>query len=214
MTAETTDRSDEMNGTAGDALDYPEGSALEIADADAELDHGHIDESTSGAAATRSLPAHRASTVVVLVMVLMLGALVGWLGHRVHQSQQTSQQHADFVHAARQAAINLTTVDWQHVEADVQRIVDSASGPFRDEFTKRSQPFADVVKQAQSKSEGTVAAAGLESVDGEQARVLVAVNVKTTNAGVQEPRPRAWRMRIDVQKVDNDIKVANVEFVP
>ena len=71
-----------------------------------------------------------------------------------------------------------------------------------------------MVKQAQSKSEGTVTSAGLESSDGDRGQVLVAVSVKTSNLGAAEQEPRAWRMRIDVQKVDDEFKVANVSFVP
>ncbi len=71
-----------------------------------------------------------------------------------------------------------------------------------------------MVKQAQSKSTGEVTAAGVESETGDSAQVLVAVTVKTSNAGAPEQEPRAWRMRISVKKVDNDAKVSNVEFVP
>jgi Mce-associated membrane protein len=116
----------------------------------------------------------------------------------------------------RQGALNLTTIDFQHADSDVQRILDSATGTFYDDFQKRAQPFVEVVKQAQSKSVGTIAEAGLEpqSITANGAQVLVAVTVKTSNAGAPEQAPRAWRMRITVQKVGDDAKVANVEFVP
>jgi len=50
----------------------------------------------------------------------------------------------------------LTTIDYNEADADVQRILNSTTGSFYDDFSKRSQPFVDVVKQARSKSEGTV----------------------------------------------------------
>ena len=87
-------------------------------------------------------------------------------------------------------------------------------GKFYDEFEKRAQPFVEVVKQAQSKSVGTIAEAGLESESDNGAQVLVAVTVKTSNAGAPQQAPRAWRMRISVQKVGDEAKVSNVEFVP
>ena len=71
-----------------------------------------------------------------------------------------------------------------------------------------------VVKQAQSKSVGTVAEAGLVSESENGAEVLVAVTVKTSNAGAPEQAPRAWRMRITVEKVGDEAKVSNVRFVP
>ena len=83
-----------------------------------------------------------------------------------------------------------------------------------EDFQQRAQPFVEVVKQAQSKSVGTVAEAGLESAGANEAQVLVAVTVKTSNAGAPEQEPRAWRMRISVEKIGDDAKVSNVEFVP
>jgi Mce-associated membrane protein len=156
----------------------------------------------------------RLATLIGLVVVVALAALVGWLGYRTYQSHQAEQQRALFVQVGRQGALNLTTIDFQHADADVQRILDSATGTFHDDFAQRSKPFVDVVKQAQSKSVGTVTEAGLESENGDQGQVLVAVAVKTSNVGAAEQAPRAWRMRISVQKVGVEAKVSNVEFVP
>ncbi|BBY40102.1 hypothetical protein MMAN_42360 [Mycobacterium mantenii] len=96
----------------------------------------------------------------------------------------------------------------------MQRILDSATGTFYDDFKKRSPAFSEVVKQAHSKSQGTVTEAGLESDDNNQAQVLVAVTVKTSTAGAAEQQPRRWRMRISVQKVGDGAKVSSVECVP
>jgi Mce-associated membrane protein len=148
-----------------------------------------------------------------VIMVVGLAALTGWLGFRTYQSDQAEAQRNLFLEVGRQGALNLTTISYTEAEADVARILDSATGTFHDDFQKRSQPFIQVVKQAQSKTEGTVTAAGLESVNGDSAQVLVAVSVKTTNAGAPEPQPHAWRMRIDVQKVNDGVKVSNVGFV-
>jgi Mce-associated membrane protein len=160
------------------------------------------------------MPPHRQALLIGITMLVALTAVGGWLGWRVHQARQVADQRAAFVQAARQGAVNLTTVDWQHADADVQRILNSATGEFYDDFSKRSQPFIDVLKQAQSKSEGTVTVAGLESASNTDARVLVAVSVMISNAGVPEQYPRSWRMRIAVQKLDDHVKVSNVEFVP
>ncbi|ORW41764.1 hypothetical protein AWB90_21055 [Mycobacterium paraense] len=149
-----------------------------------------------------------------LAIVVVSAGLIGWLAYRGYQSHQYHSQSALFLHAARQGALNLTTINYTEAETDVQRIVDSATGTFRDDFTRRSQPFIDVVKQAQSKSQGVITEAAVESEDNNSAQVLIAVNVNTSIAGVPEPQPRAWRMRIAVQKDGDGAKVSNVEFVP
>jgi Mce-associated membrane protein len=154
------------------------------------------------------------ATIAGLIVVLVLAGLTGWLGFRAYKTYQADQQRKLFLQVGRQGALNLTTIDWQQADADVKRILDSATGTFYDDFQQRAQPFAEVVKQAQSKSVGTISEAGLESESGDGAQVLVAVTVKTSNAGAPDQAPRAWRMRISVQKVGDEAKVSNVEFVP
>jgi Mce-associated membrane protein len=158
-------------------------------------------------------PSVRRAVLLGSAIVVSLSVLVGWLGFRAYQAHQEQALQSQLLQAARQGALNLTTIDWQHAEADMQRILDGATGQFHDEFASRSQPFIDVVKQAKSTSVGTITEAGLESEESGHARVLVAVAVKTSNAGAPEQDPRTWRMRITVQKDGDQAKVSNVEFV-
>jgi Mce-associated membrane protein len=185
---------------------------------DTEPDHARqsaADDADDGPAPRSKQPmsAPRHATLLGLAVVVVLAALVGWLGFRVHESHQAQAQRSQFVQAARQSALNLTTIDWQRADADVQRILDGATGQFHDDFAARSKPFIEVVKQAKSTTVGTIAEAGLESESGGTAQVLVAVAVKTSNAGAPEQDPHAWRMRIAVQEVGDQAKVSNVEFV-
>jgi Mce-associated membrane protein len=151
---------------------------------------------------------------VGLVIITILAGVGGWLGYRAYQDREAQTQRNLYVQVARQTAINLTTIDYTEVDADIKRILESATGTFYDDFQKRSQPFVDVVKKVQSKSEGTVSEAGLLSETKDQAQVLVAVSVKTTIAAAPEQEPRRWRMRISVQQTGDGAKVSNVDFVP
>jgi Mce-associated membrane protein len=185
----------------------------ESADSDVTI----IDEAdlpANGAFATRSASPVRLAAVLGLVGVVVLAALIGWFGLHAYQSRQAQVQRELFLQVARQGAVNLTTIDWKQADADVQRILDSATGTFRDGFSERKQPFIDVVKKAQSTSVGTITEAGLESKSGDEAQVLVGVSVKTSNIGAPEQEPHLWRMRISVTKVGNEAKVSDVEFVP
>ena len=186
-------------------------------ESDGDEDTADYDEEASDAEAAPAKPrmSHlRLATIVGLVLVVALAALTGWLGFRTYQSHKAHEERNLYLQVGRQGALNLTTIDFEQADANVQRILDSATGTFYDDFQKRAQPFVEVVKQAQSKSVGTIAEAGLESETDNGAQVLVAVTVKTSNAGAPEQAPRAWRMRISVEKVGDEAKVSNVEFVP
>lgn len=160
------------------------------------------------------LHVYRMAINVGIAIVVALGALVGWLGFEVNRNDRVADQRAIFEQTARQGAIDLTTLDWRQADADVKRILDAATGTFHDDFASQSKPFIDAVKDSKSVTTGTVTASGLESATNDTAQVMVAVSVRTSSAMAPESDPRTWRIRIAVQKVDNEVKVANVDFVP
>ena len=186
-----------------------EGTDVDEHEADADLAQSAETPAPQRFSDTRTL------ITVGLVIVVALAGVGGWLGYRVYQDRQAQAQRNLYVQVARQTAVNLTTIDYTQVDADIKRILDSATGGFYDDFQKRSQPFVDVVKKVQSKSEGTVAEAALLLPEvNDQAQVLVAVEVKTTMAAAPEQEPHRWRMRLSVQKTGDGPKVSNVDFVP
>jgi Mce-associated membrane protein len=186
----------------------PESEATEVNDAEGDV------EAAQPVVRSAGMSHVRLALIAGLVAVVALGGLAGWLGFRANQSRNVEQQRELFLQVGRQGAVNLTTLDFEHIDADVQRILDSATGSFYDDFQQRAPSFVDVVKQVKSKSVGTVTAAALESDTATEAEVLVAVTVKSVIVGQPEQAPRSWRMRILVQKVQDDAKVSNVEFVP
>jgi Mce-associated membrane protein len=205
------------DAAAGELTD---GGGVAVLDPDIEvideIDDACVDELVDDVvgAPTKPKAVRRLAAVIGLILVIALSALVGWLAVRTHRATQVDERQSQIVQAARQGALNLTTIDWQRADADVQRILDSATGEFYDDFAKRSAPFIKVVKEAKSTSSGSIVEAGLESESGDAAQVLVAVAVKTANVGTPAQDPREWRMRISVQKVGDAMKVSNVEFVP
>jgi predicted Ser/Thr protein kinase len=158
----------------------------------------------------------RTATVLPALLAILLVAAATFAGieaARAHGSAPAPSWQP-YVEAAKTMAQDLTTINYQSVDADMQRILDNATGAYYDDFSKRSEPFKQVVRDAQSVSTGTVTGAGLESLNGAQAQVLVAVSVKTTNAGKPDQQAHSWRMRITVNKTGGQYKTSNTEFVP
>jgi Mce-associated membrane protein len=153
----------------------------------------------------------RSALVAGVITAVALAALVGWLGFRTYQAERDDAQRALFVRTAQDVAVNLSTVDYEHADADAERIADAAVGAFAESFAQHKQTYINNAKHAKTRSLGTVTDAGLESQNGDQGRVLVAVTVKSTDAGGQAPQ--YFRMRIAVQKVGDIAKVSDVAFV-
>jgi Mce-associated membrane protein len=154
-----------------------------------------------------------ALTASVAILIVVAG-LTSWLAYQTYEARQTQQQRALFLQVGRQGALNLTTISAAEAGADMKRILDSSTGASYDQVQQGSQEFVAVLQQAQTKSEGTIAEAGVESEQGDQAQVLVAVNVKPAVTGGSDQPTRTWRMRLTVQQVDGGAKISNVEFVP
>jgi Mce-associated membrane protein len=160
----------------------------------------------------RPIPVESIALVAGLIVGAVLAGLVGWLGFRVYEADTIQAQRNLFVQAARQGAVNLSTVNYEHADADAQRILDSATGKFYDNFSHRTQSYIENAKRARSKLVGTVIEAGLQSQTGDLGRVLVAVTVKSSDPAQAEQEPALWRMQITVQKMGNVGKVSDVVF--
>ncbi len=186
---------------------------LEETDTESEVAETDNEPSPEPTKPKKALSAPRRAIVFGLVVVISLTTMLCWYGFRVHQAQQTQAARSAFLQVARQGALNLTTIDWRHADADVRRILDSATGEFYNDFAKRSQPFVEVLQQAKATTVGTITEAGLESLTGDTAQALVAVSVQTSNAGETDPVPRVWRMRITVAREGDKVKVSKVGFV-
>jgi Mce-associated membrane protein len=177
-------------------------------------DESPDDPTAAGSTAPRaSRGVLRQGNAAGVLVVIAVSVLAGWLGYRDYDAHQTQRQRQAFIATARQEVINLTTLDYTHVESDVTRILNELTGTFHDDFEKRSPAFIYVVKRTQSKSSGTITEAGLQSADHDGGQVLVTVAVQQTYAAVKSEEPRLWRMRIGVKNVGDTMKVSNVEFI-
>lgn len=160
------------------------------------------------------VPARSGMPVVrlaVLALLVIATALAGW---RDVQTRRADAARAQMVTAGSEAVLALTNVDHNDVDRDVARILDASTGAFYDDFAQRAETFKAAARKAQSTSVGTVKEAGLESVDGDTAQVLVALTVMTSNRGEPAQQAKSWRTRATVVRTDDGFKVSAVEFVP
>lgn len=147
---------------------------------------------------------------VLLVVAVALAAVLGVLAWQAHRRDSDATAA---VAAARQVAVNLTTMKADTADQDLQRLLESATGEFRSEFADRQQPFVQVVKQAKVSTVGDVVGAGLDRLDGTTARVLVAVHSTVKNAAAQQGEPRDYRLAVTMQQIDDRWLASGVEFV-
>jgi Mce-associated membrane protein len=158
-----------------------------------------------------------------LVIVTTLGLLgtSGWLLWHHHtvqaeherSAQAEKQRSAAYIAAARQGVINLTSLDFNNAKESVQRVLDSSTGAYRDDFQRVADDFESVVKDSKVVTQGTVVAAAVEKMDKDSAVVLLLGNERVTNLAGAKDNLRIFRFRVSVVKDGDRIKISNVEYV-
>lgn len=149
--------------------------------------------------------------VLVLIALLSASGLLIW-HHR--QAVQRDEQSTAYATAARQGVVNLMSLNFNHAQDDLQRVIDSTTGPFHDDFEKSKNDFLTVMKESKVVATSEVKTTGVESMDSDSAVVLVAATSQVANSASQQPTPRAWRLSVTVNKESDGIKMSKVEFVP
>jgi Mce-associated membrane protein len=160
----------------------------------------------------RRIPMIAAVAGVILIICFASVSVYMVLQHRDTTKHQ--QREAAFVAGAKQGVLNMISLDFNKAKEDVQRVIDSSTGQFKDDFQQRANDLIAVVTQSKAVTEGTVNAAAIESMDGDSAVVLVSATSQVTNSppGKDEP-PRIWRLRVTVSEVRGQYKMSKVEYV-
>jgi Mce-associated membrane protein len=157
------------------------------------------------------------STIAKVAAILLICAFAGISTYFVWQHQdaeERQQKAAAFIAGAKQGVVNMTSLDFKKAKDDVQRVIDSSTGEFRDDFQHRAADFTKVVEQSKVVTEGSVNAAAVETMDGHSALVLVSATSRVTNSAGAKDEARSWRLRVTVTEEDGQYKMSKVEFVP
>lgn len=149
---------------------------------------------------------------VLGVVTVALAVVAVMLGSKVSAAQNTAEQREAAVDAAKQAGVNLATMDYRHAGSDVNRLITGLTGPAKTEMEKtgRQQVVAQLGK-VQTWSVGQVLSAGVVSSDSDSAQVLVVVDQTVRSADVPNGVVHHLRWQMTVDKVGGRWLVSKLE---
>ncbi|MGZ4614458.1 MAG: hypothetical protein ACXV4A_02765 [Actinomycetes bacterium] len=134
---------------------------------------------------------------LVLVAVLAVAVTVALVPRVSSASAQENRRDA-ILQAARQQAVNFTTLDYRHLDRDLGRVVAGSTGDFRKQFRSGTQDLTKLVTANKAVATGEVLDAGVVSDDADSARVLVVADSTVTNTGSPTPQKRHYRIQMDL----------------
>lgn len=185
-----------------DPIAEPAGAATEPEAAEA-AETPETPEEPAGADAVPSRRFRRPGGLLLILLVPVIAAAVGWLKWWDGSARLAPAAATESVRAATDGAIAMLSYRPETVDADLTTAAGRLTGPFRDQYI---QLVTDVVapgaKQRHIAAAATVPAAGSVSATARHAVVLVFVN-QTTTIGNDPPTASSSSVRVTLDKVDD-----------
>lgn len=216
-TAEAKTADDETDEDVTDTVDATDAAEPESDEEVSDEAPEDVEPESKPARSWRRLRLPPLSVAWKAAVIILICAFVGASGYMMwnrHETTERKQREASFIAGARQGVVNLTSLDFNRAKEDVQRVIDSSTGQFRDDFQARAKDFTTVVEQSKVATQGTVNAAAVQTINGDYALVLVAATSHITNAAGAKDEPRNWRLKVTVKNDGGQYKMSNVEFIP
>ena len=173
-------------------------------------------EGTSADPAARPAGGRRRTTRVRLVLGLALVAalvLAVVLGRQALDQRAEARDRSAALAAARQIAVNFSTLDYRTFDRDTARVTAVATGTFKSDFAAQAAQIKQVVLADKSVYTGQAPEAALVSLSPNSARVLVALDAQVTNTSTTTPAARHYRVQLDLTKAHGGWFANQLQFV-
>jgi Mce-associated membrane protein len=169
------------------------------------------DTSSGGPSSGRT----RKIIVMVLgVVVIALAVAASYLGVSVWKARDAAAQSAAAQQAARQTAVNLVSLDYRNIQQGIDRVLSGMTGEVKNQWATQARTIADTATKNQAMSSVQSVRAGVVSVDGDSAEVVVALTAVTTSPKVTQGAPRYYRFSMDLTRTDGRWLVSKLGLVP
>lgn len=152
-------------------------------------------------------------SLVLAAVAIGLAVLTVLWGNGLRDRQATDQERTRLLAAARQEAVNFTTIDYQALDESIANVLSLATGSFREQFVENEEQLRMLVTANEAVSTGEVREAGVVVADDTSARVLAFVDSTVRNTATPEGQPRFYRLLMDLTKTDDRWLVTDLQFV-
>ena len=152
-------------------------------------------------------------SAVLAAVVVAAAAVFALYLQKASDLHAATQQRESALSAARQTAVNFTSYDYRHLDADYKLVRDAATGSFKADFDQQSKVLAQLIKKSKAVAKGQVVDAAVVTSSSNNASVLVAVDDTITNSNAPKGVVKHYRLQIDLTKVGGQWRVANVKPV-
>ena len=127
---------------------------------------------------------------------------------------EEQERFAEVIDSATAEATAFVNIRYDDAEASIEAVMEGATGPFRDQYSKSTEEVIKILEENKSVMEGKVLWAGVVGLDPDSATVVVATtgtvaNVQTDN----KPVARNFRLQMDLVLEEGRWLTSDLQFV-
>lgn len=131
-----------------------------------------------------------------------------------HQDAVAKRAQADRAAAvAKQGVTDLMSLNFVNAEEDVQRILDNATGQFKEEFQGQQYLLVKNLERSKAVTKVDITGVAVQSSSPDAAEVLVAATSHAVNATNQHAGPKRFRVAVTLTKDQGRLKISQVSFI-
>jgi Mce-associated membrane protein len=156
----------------------------------------------------------RRASVPVLIAALVLSlALAVVQTVRLRHEHQLSAARRQAVVTATNYAVDLTTYDFAHLDAEFNKVLAESTGSFRSEYTAASASLRDLIARFKATASGKVLETAVVSSDTSHAQILLFVDQTVTNTNSTTPRVDRSRMKMGLEKQGGKWLISSLDLL-
>lgn len=152
------------------------------------------------------------SVAVLLVVAVALAVVAGILAVRVHAAEQEQARRQAVLHAARQEAIYLTSLNYKTINSDIGRIMQGSTGEVKKMFAGKKKLMHKLVGKSKAVTDGKVLSSGIVGEDQDSAQVLVVADSTVKNKQSSKGTVRHYRLWMTLVHKDGQWLVSKLDF--
>jgi Mce-associated membrane protein len=148
-----------------------------------------------------------------VVLAGLLTGIVLLAGSADSADEELTAAQQEVAAAARAEALAFLTVDHRTMDVVVERVLDGATGDFREQYESQSRRLTREATRTRATSAGEVVALGVSDLGDDSATVLVAANSTVTNTRTEQPQVRYYRLELGLVREDDRWLTSSLRFV-
>ena len=160
--------------------------------------------------APRSLSLSKGLIAAGLIACVVLSAFFLVATARIHHTQELRDEYSSF---AERTVTRLLTLDADNADEMYDFAMTETSGRAQQMFRDNMKQVADLVRQGDAKTETKVLAEGISRADDAEGTALMVIGWADKTASPEQPVLLTYRWKVDMTRINGDLKLTNLEFV-